>query len=196
MSGKNDKYDLLADYLKGRLSGDRKRQFERMLKEDPELSRTAEFVSELIRESDDIKWDRLKQPAHSVLERMLKDYKLSRKSTDAKQGIIFFDSKDMPLPEDVRPDIISTRRVKYRVGDDILEISLYPISPGSYQLIGQLSGLQPGDIIEIEIKGRKSTKKVKSNAFQLFRLERIESGRYNIRIYAEKEVIAKIDIEL
>jgi hypothetical protein len=102
----------------------------------------------------------------------------------------------MPLPTDVRPAIVSSRRIKYRVGDDILEISLHPVSPGSYEIIGQLSGRQPGEMLEIEIRDNKSVKKVKSNDFQLFRLERVESGRYKIKIYAEKELIAKIDIEL
>ena len=196
MSGKKDKYDLLAEYLKGRLSGDREKQFERMLRDDPELVRMAEFVSDLIRESDDIEWDRLKQPAHSVLGRMLKDYKISQKSKESKQGIVFFDSRDMPLPEDVRPAIVNSRRIKYRIADDVLEISLHPVSPGSYELIGQLSGRQPGEIVEIEIRGNNSAKKVKSNDFQLFRLERIESGNYKMKIYAEKKLIAKIDIEL
>ncbi|MBD3219091.1 MAG: hypothetical protein GF310_12520 [candidate division Zixibacteria bacterium] len=196
MPEKNDKYELLTDYLKGRLSGDDKKRFENLLGEDSELRRTADYVADLMRESDDIEWDKFKDPAHSVFRSLLKDYKSAQKKEDSKQGIIFFDSGNMPLPEGVRPATVNTRRLKYRIGADILEISLHPVSPASYELIGHLSGQKPGRILEIEFISGKSIKKVKSNKFQLFRLARIESGSYKIKISDGEEVIAKIDIEL
>jgi hypothetical protein len=196
MPEKNDKYDLLTDYLKGRLSGDEKKRFEKLLGEDAELRRTADFVADLMRESHDIEWDKFKDPAHSVFRKLLKDYKSTQKKADSKQGIIFFDSGNMPSPEGVRPATASTRRLKYRIGEDILEISLHPISPASYEFIGHLSGQEPGRILKIEFKSGKSVKKIKSNKFQLFRIPRIESGSYKIKISDGGEVIAKIDIEL
>ena len=66
----------------------------------------------------------------------------------------------MPLPEGVRPAAVSTRRLKYRIGEDILEISLHPVSPASYELIGQLSGQEPGRILDIQFKSGKSVKKI------------------------------------
>ena len=196
MPRKNDKYDLLVQYLKGALSEDRRKEFELMLEADPELQKTAGFVSDLLDESREIEWDILKSPALSTFDRLLKDYKISQKNTSQNRGIMVFDSKYMPAPEGVRPATVDTRRVKYRVGEATLEISMYPVSPGSYELIGQLSEQTPGELLEIEIKGALTTKKFKSNKFQLFRVERLPAGKYNLKIFKEKQVIAQIDIEL
>jgi hypothetical protein len=196
MPKKDDRYALLTDYLKGRLSGDKKREFEQLLDKDPELKRTAGFVADLIKEAREIQWHKFKDPAHSVFRSLLRDFKSSERDTDKKRGIVFFDSQQMPPPEGIRPATTNTRRIKYRIGDEILEISLYPVSPNSYELIGLISGRVPGDILKVEIRSGKSIKRIESNDFQLFRIERIESGRHKLKITAENEVIAKIDIEL
>lgn len=193
---KNDKYDLLVQYLKGTLSQDRRDEFERILESDPELKKTAGFVFELLDESRQVEWDKLKSPAFSTFDRLLRDFKLSEKNQDEKRGIVFYDSKYMPLPEGVRPATVDTRRVKYRIDDATLEISLYPISPGSYELIGQLSGRTTGELLEIEIKNAKTSKRITSNQFQLFRVDRLPAGKYNLKIFIDKRVIAQIEIEL
>ena len=196
MPGKDEKYDLLIKYIKGELSEDQIREFEKTLQTDPELKDTAGFLADLTAEDRQIEWDRLKTPAFSTFDQMLKDIKISRRKSEKKRGVTVFDSKLMPPPEGVRPATVDTRRIKYRIGEDVLEISLYPVSPESYELIGQLSGQEQGVRLEIEIMNSKTSKIIKSNEFQLFRVDRLAAGQYKLKIKNGKQIIAQIDIEL
>ena len=196
MPNKDEKYDLLIKYIKGELSEDQCREFEKILKADPELKDTAGFLANLTEEDRRIEWDTLKTPALSTFDRLLKDFKISRKKNEKNRGVMVFDSKLMPPPEGVRPATVDTRRIKYRVGEDLLEISLYPVSPESYELIGQLSGQEAKAVLEIEFKNPKTSKIIKSNEFQLFRVDRLATGQYKMKIKKGKQIIAQIDIEL
>jgi hypothetical protein len=194
MSRTQDKYELLFRYLKGQLDGDEKKRFEKALLSDPELARTADFLSGLLSESDAVAWDKIKDPAHRIFERLLSDHKSSK--DDSRHAVVTFDSKYLPLPDGVRPAIADTRRIKYRIAERTLEISLYPVSPGSFEMIGQLSGSAPGDILQIELRKGRSGFKVNGNSYQLFRFERVPGGKYKMIISRERKVIAKVDIEL
>jgi hypothetical protein len=194
MSRMDDKYELLVRYLKGQLDGEEKRDFEKSLAADPELARTADFLAEILSESESISWDRIQDSAHKIFERLLKDHKSSE--NDSLHAVVTFDSKYLPLPDGVRPAIADTRRIRYQVAERMLEISLYPVSPGSFEVIGQISGFDSGDILKIELQRGKTRIRVDSNGFQLFRFERVSAGKYKMTISKARKVFAKVDIEL
>lgn len=189
-------YEQLIKFLRGQLNEEDRDEVERRLAEDPALHRLISLISELQDESDAIDWDNIQSPAHALFDRLLKDVKSSRKNEEVRRGITTFDSKFLPLPEGVRPATVDTRRIKYQVGDSQLDISLYPVSPGSYELIGQLSDLEAGETLEIELRRGHTRLSARSNEFQLFLFPRVPSGIYQLHIKSAGKVIAEVDIEL
>lgn len=194
MCKKSDKYELLTRYLKGELNEEEKQEFGKNLRDDPELSRTVEFLLNFKSGSDEIAWDKIRRPAHQIFERLLSDHKSSKR--DSKRAIVTFDSKYFPLPEGIRPAIADTRRIRYQIDDHMLELSLYPVSPGSFEMIGQLSGGRAGEILGIELRKGKTRLHINSNDYQLFRFERVPSGKYMMIITKGKMAIAKVDLDL
>lgn len=194
MCKKADKYELLVCYLKGQLDKEEKQKFEKDLEHDSELAKTAEFLLEFLSESDEIAWEKIKNPAHRIFEHLLSDHKSSK--GDSRHAVVTFDSKYLPLPDGIRPAIADTRRIRYQIGDQALEVSLYPVSPGSFEMIGQLSGHTPGDILRFELRKGKTIIRVQGNTYQLFRFERLPAGKYIMIISKKRKVIAKVDLEL
>jgi hypothetical protein len=189
-------FGQLIKYLRGKLNDEDREEVERRLAEDPALHRLMLLMSDFRDESETIDWDILQSPAHALLDRLLKDVKASRKDDAKKRGITTFDSRLLPLPEGIRPATVETRRLKYQLGDSQLDISLYPISPGSYELIGQLSGLNTGEVLDIQLCRGQTKLSARSNEFQLFLFPRVPTGSYQIQIEVGGKVIGMADIEL
>ncbi len=196
MSVNEKRFRQLADYLRGSLGDEEKKALERQIADDPHLQKLIRMMSELREESASIEWDKIQQPVHGMFGRLLRDFKHAARDKNARRGIRTYDSKYLPLPEDVRPAIVNTRRVRYQIGEADLEISLYPISPGSYELIGQLTGQESGEILKVELSHGKDKQLTSSNQFQLFRFERVAVGAQTLKIKRKGRIIALVDIEL
>lgn len=190
------RFRQLAEYLRGNLGDEEKKALELKIADDPDLQKLVRMMSELREESDSIEWDKIQEPVHGMFGRLLKDFKHADRDKDARRGIRTYDSKYLPLPEGVRPATVNTRRIRYQIGEDDLEISFYPVSPGSYELIGQLSGQESGEILEVELRCGKEKQRTSSNQFQLFRFERVAIGARTLKIKLKGRIIALVDIEL
>ncbi len=187
----NDKdFAELSAYLGGEMSPGQRKDFEKRMARDRELARMAEMIENLRRSGSESEWEQMSRPAHGLLDNILKD--LGKRSK--KQAVRIFDSRNLPQPEGVRPATVETRRLKYRLDENLLEISLYPVSPSSFELIGQLGGVDKQ--LDIEINSGRKKQKTQSNQFGLFRFARLEKGDYQLKIHSGKEVIATVDIDL
>lgn len=196
MSVNEKRFRQLADYLRGSLGDEEKKALERQIADDPHLQKLVRMMSELREESDSIEWDKIQEPVHGMFGRLLEDFKNAVRDKDARRGIRTYDSKYLPLPEDVRPATVNTRRVRYQIDEADLEISFYPVSPGSYELIGQLSGQESGEILKVELIHGREKQLTSSNQFQLFRFERVAVGAHTLKIKRKGRIIAIVDIEL
>lgn len=196
MSVNEKRFRQLADYLRGNLSDEEKKALEVEIENDPDLQNLVGMMSEIRAESDSIEWEKIQQPVHGMFGRLLKDFKHAAGDKRSRRGVRTYDSKYLPLPEGVRPATVNTRRIRYQIGEDDLEISCYPASPGSYEVIGQLSGQKQGEILEIELTRGKDKQRVSSNQFQLFRFERVGLGAQTLKIKRKGRIIALVDIEL
>ncbi len=194
---KNEEHiiDLLTAYVCGTLSPKERRQVEARLKTDRETAELYELVRRLQQTGKKTDWQLTQDTAVKLSRRLFDDFQKRKKSGTAR-GITVFDSRILPLPEGVRPATVSTRRLKYAFADMNLDISLYPVTTDSYELIGRIAGLESYDDVTIMLRSGKTTLSAPLDRHGLFRFERIPTRTYTLTVKSGKRNRGMIDIEL
>jgi hypothetical protein len=191
-----DKIELLVRLARGQLSEDQRNQVEAELKDKPELAEAYELICRLYAESQELDWPRLSQGIKEISRQLYDDFLKSRTRPGKKSGVKVFDSGVLPAPDGVRPAAVDTRRIKYCFEDYSLEISLYPISPESYELIGHVIGAPEGTVITVNLKSRRAQQREHTDRFQLFRFERVAAGPYELVLAQGRRPIGMVNLEL
>jgi len=167
------------------------------MKKQPKSSKEAEATIRSLKKlrATDAEAGLLKS-AHKLLSLQLNTVKKIDRKLDKKDGIIFYDSRILPLPAGVRPAAVETARLKYQIGDRQLQISLYPVSPERYEVIGHLGRMTTGKVIDIMLKTGRKKIATQSNEFQIFRFQNVHKATYQLEIKDGNESIAKVVLEL
>lgn len=187
--------DLLTAYVCGTLSGKEKRRLEAQLKTDRKMAELCELIKQLRRAGEKTDWTRTQDTAAKLSAQLFDDYQ-KRKKSGARRGVTVFDSRILPLPEGVRPATVSTRRMKFAFADLNMELSLYPITTDSYELIGRISGLESYDNVSVVIRSGKTSFRTATDHHGLFRFERVPALIYTLAIKSGNRICGTIDIEL
>lgn len=196
MKEKADNIELLIGLVRGQLPGPEEKRIEAALKADRDLAELYSVIKELHAEAKGLNWPQIGGAVKEISSRLFEDYSKSKRRPKARYGVALFDSKLLPLPEGVRPAAVDTRRIKYRFDDYILDVSLYPVSPESYEVIGQISAPEEGSLFEVSLKSRGVRLVARTDAFQLFRFERVPATAYELSLKSGKRRIGTVDIEL
>ena len=196
MGKEREDFKQLLEYVRGQLKPEDRGRMEQKIAGDPDLQEMVSILSELRQEIYTAEWNKMQQPSHALFDRMLKDVKARNSKTGEKQCITIYDSRLLPLPDGVRRAGVGTSRIKYMIGESQLEISLYPTSPNSYEIIGQLSDRKGTKPLEIELQGGKKRLSIRANHFNLFRFPRVPAGKFKLRLKEGGSVIGQVDLEL
>lgn len=194
MANNDEEFGDIIDYVRGDLEPDRVPEVEARIQKDPILQRLAELLRAIRAEAVSGDWRSLKPAAHALLERQLRDRRRKRATTKIEHGITVFDSRLLPLPEGVRPALVDTGHIRYRIGDEILEVSVYPVSVNSFEVIGRFTGIAERKGTATLRKGKKKYS-AETNEFGLFRFPRITRGQYVLEVSCGGEVFGKVDLE-
>lgn len=195
MDRDSELFEQLIEYLRGGLDEQERARIAQMLADDPVLRQMADFLADS-RQADSGDWTKMRPATHSLLSHLLKDVKLSRGKEKGVRGVLTFDSRLLPLPEGVRHATVDTRRLRYQIGDQQLQISLYPVSTQSYELIGQISGSAMEGALKIKLAAGKTSMTAEANRFGIFRIPRVPIEKYTLRIMAGNRVIGVVELEL
>jgi len=196
MGNPEKKLNQIVDYIRGELTPEENARVERLIDEDPVLRRLVSWSADIRNENAVIDWNRIGSSAHALIDVQLKQLKISAKRAGKRRGITIFDSKLLPLPEGVRPATVDTRRVRYLTKDGRLDLSFYPVSLNSLEMIGQYSGNGGVSGMAVELRRGRIRLMSTANEFGLFRFPRIPKGIYSLRIRTAGAVIAEIDLEI
>ncbi len=180
MSRKDNIEELLLAYVAGTLDPARRDEIERLIATDEEVRRLHGVIAALHRESKES--NDLRSAAKALIARFVRDLRGSRAGRDKHRGLLTFDSGLLPLPAGIRPATIDSRRLKYTAGDHELEVSMYPGSPGTYEIIGQVSGFQTGEALEVRLERSRRVLTATSNQFQVFHFVRVPAGEYTLLV--------------
>ncbi len=180
MSKKTNIEELLQAYVEDRLEADRRAEVERLIASDDNIRDMHRLIAALHRESRES--GDLRQAARGLVQRFLRDFRHNKKDTRGRHGLLTFDSGLLPLPAGIRPATIDSRRLKYTAGDHELEVSMYPGSPGTYEIIGQISGFSTGAELDVRLEHSRRNFTATSNQFQVFHFVRIPAGEYTLLV--------------
>ncbi len=136
------------------------------------------------------------QSMSELARRLFADYIRQRQHPDAHLGVRVFDSQVMPLPEGVRPAGVDTRRLRYRLDDLTLELSLYPLTPESHEMIGQIEGVDRTGALTIRLEQGRRRRTTRADRFGLFRFERVEAGSGRLIIESDTGVVGCIYLDV
>lgn len=192
----DDEIELMLNYLKGNLDAGKRREVEKLIGTDRELGKLFSVVKRLFLEGQKVNWKQLQSSTLKLADRLFNDYQKSIKDPGANHGITMFDSMMLPLPEGVRPATIDKRRLKYRVGQMDLDISLYPISSSSYEMIGQVFNFETDEQLTVRLRSGKREYKADADQFNLFRFVRLPVAKYVMELLAGKNRIGTVELEL
>ncbi|MFZ5980584.1 MAG: hypothetical protein ACOYVF_08110 [Candidatus Zixiibacteriota bacterium] len=187
---------LLLDYLSDKLDKKARLETEKMLAEDASLRQMCSILKQLLDEADAVRWGEIGNAAHNISGSIFEDFQKSLNSRKILKGVKLFDSLVLPLPEGVRPAVVDTRRVKYKIGEFDLDLSFYPVTSDAYEIIGQLTGPVTEERIRVVLKGKGRAFSTDGDDFQVFCFPRVPVMKYRLSILLNDRKFAAVDIEL
>lgn len=195
MGNDNIEFGDIVDLVRGHLKPERRSRIEARIRADSVLQRLVELLMLLRSEAVSGDWKSLKPAVHALLDRQLRErrHKVTEKS--ATRGVTVFDSRLLPLPEGVRPALVDTGHIRYRIDAEYLELSLYPVSVNSFEIIGRFTG---GAEESFAVRLHRETKQYTSdtNEFGLFRFPRVSRGHYVLEVLRGSAVIGTVDCDV
>jgi hypothetical protein len=186
----------LIRLAQGKVTTEQQKRLEQRLASDSKLSAIYDVIRLLVRTSDNLMSAGVAAVANRLGLQVFRDFQKLREQPASRQAITVFDSKNLPLPEGVRPAAVDTRKLKYQLPQGSCEVAVYPISLESYELVGMISGHDAPVPYEIVVKSGKREKRYVTDEVSLFRIPRISSGKHEMRIYLDSELFGTITFEL
>jgi hypothetical protein len=184
----DNKHDAAVKRRLGRLERSEREAIAAQITESESLRGLIKLVAELHEQDDSGQWPALRAGAHMLLTEQLR-------SLTRMAAVKTFDSDLLPLPEGVRPAAVDTRRLKYQIDGILIELSLYPVSLDSYEVIGQVCGLDSEAEVSVVLQSVRRKFRTEANQFHLFRFERVPAGNLTLMISVGREEVAAVTIE-
>ena len=176
----NKKFEQqILDYLQGRLTPEQQDKIKQRIESDPEAVALLQIIRAM---KDEAAADKdLLTAVQRLIDHFVSDLKKQR-SDSPNHGLLTFDSGLMPLPAGIRPATLDSRRLRYAAGELELELSMYPASPETYEIIGQVTGYDKGTELDVALKSGRQSFRERSNPFQVFHFMRIPEGSYSLSV--------------
>ena len=195
MKNNEQKYELLLKFVRSELDKKESDKVKKMLDSDREFRKMYDVLKNYgaDRLKDNIA--ELMPSLRQISINMFREYHKPGREDNIERGLPIFDSRVMPIPQGVRPSVTNSRRLKYKFKGMELEVSLYPISLYSYELIGQFSGVE-GKNYQIELVGKKFRQTSQTDELCMFTFARIPSNEYQINVSKDGEVLAVVDLKV
>ncbi|MHA1974402.1 MAG: hypothetical protein ACTSW1_15495 [Candidatus Hodarchaeales archaeon] len=187
--------NLLA-YLSNELNDQERDRFEAELHDSAELRELLEITRTHLDKDFKENYPELKKPSRNLVHQIYVDLFKGVKVKYEKKGVITFDSKLLPLPSGVRPATVTTRRLRFNNEQISLELSLYPITSASYQMIGQVMCSKSDRNYNILLHSTKNKQRCVTNEFNIFQIDRVPLGKCKMQVCEELKAIMVVDLEL
>jgi len=196
MSGDQDCIKILEKYIREELPESDREKVKKLIVSDPKIAGLYNTLKTLEDEKDASGWPQIRDSALNLSTRLFDDFRKKNLKNEVDYGVTVFDSKVLPLPDGGRPAIIDARRLKYIIGRIRLELSLYPVSAASYEIVGQMSGLTDCPAVRVVLKSNKATLTAIADQFHLFRFSRVPVRKYSLLIMNENKRIGLVKLDI
>ena len=186
-----NKLEQLLAFVEDKLDETRKAALLDETASDPELAKMLELLKEMYQLKPG-NTNQLIAAAKKLSQSLYRDFVNQQKTPGTLFGVRIFDSSVLPLPEGVSPAAVDTRRLKYKIGDALVELSTYPITVDSIELIGRISELKSFDNITVSAGDQT----VRVDELGMFRFDRIEceQGRLTFTFNDGQEAVIELKL--
>ena len=196
MTMQDDKIEHLRAYLKGKLSGDEAKAVARELHSDPELARLYVVLKGLDHQAEEADSGGLGPAARKLASSLIKEFLGNIKTDGPPRGVPVFDSRLLPIPDGVRPATVDTCRLSYRIDNLEVDLSLYPVSPDRYEMIGQIIGWTGDRLASVQLRSGRQRQSATCDDYGVFRFPTIAVGRHSLAVRHHKKTLGVIQLEL
>lgn len=183
-SEKNKKPELtiLAKYARG----ERKvmKNWSKFIENDPDCRQKAGLLGLLYGMIDRLDLQQSGMATASLAADIFDSHNLGKGPGKRNRARLYYDSRLVPLPEGVRPSLVSERRLKYQTGFGELELSIVPVYPGRFEITGRFGNSKPIPLAEAVLQGRK-TSRTGIDKYGFFSFAVVNPGTYTLRFGEE-----------
>jgi hypothetical protein len=178
------------------MSPSERAEIEQELRTDNEAAETLEVLKVLDRQAEAADDGGLGQAAGRLASNLIKTF-LGNASTDGPpNGVPVFDSRLLPIPDGVRPATVDTCRLSYRLADLEVDLSLYPISPERFEVIGQVVGGSQSGPLSLQLRTGRNRQSATCDVHGVFRFPEVSVGKHALAVRHEKKTLAVIQLDL
>ena len=188
--------ELLLNYLENKLDKKARAEIEQKLAADAGLRQICSVLRQLLEDSEAVGGGESGEAVRKISDSIFDDFQKSKNNRGILRGVKLFDSQVLPLPEGVRPAVVETRRVKYRMEEYGLELSFYPVTSDAYEIIGQMTGPVADEPVRVVLKGKGCEFTADSDRFLVFRFPRVPVMKCRLYLLVKGRKLAAVDIEL
>jgi hypothetical protein len=195
MDAEDRDYEAILRFIEGSAGLEEREETERRLNSEPSMKKLMQFAIEIRSDQGKTDYGKLRGSIHLLAGKQLREMKRTR-SGIGHNAVTIYDSRLLPLPEGVRPATVDTRRLRFRSVDHELSLSAYPVSTGSYELIGQLTAGGCTEPLIAEVRVGKKRITAQANRFRVFRFPRVEVGTCKLTVKSAQRAIVVVHIDL
>ena len=191
-----DKIERLQAYLREELSPSDASEIEESLSTDRELAEMLEVLKKLNRQAEVSRLEGLESAARKLASQLVGQF-LENEATDGPlRGVPVFDSRLLPIPEGVRPATVDTCRVSYKIEDVEVVLSMYPISPERFEVIGQIVGWDDNELPALQLRTGRGRQSASCDEHGVFRFPEVTVGKHALAVRSRKKIIGIIHLDL
>lgn len=185
MSKLSERIEQLLALLRTGGGDDEQKSLEDLMESDDELREVYTLLQHLERHGEGSFWEQDDEALKSLAARMIDDFDQGRRNRKGEQGMLIYDSSLVPAPAGVRPAVQDSRELHYKFEDGDMTVSLYRISPDSFEMIGQVRGTDEISVSSLTLQAGRKVVKSKTDEFGVFRFERVP--RCQCKLIAQRE---------
>jgi len=195
MSQSDKKPDLetLVRYARG--DENIKRKWADYMNTHPETMKIAQALARMGDLIDVLDLHRLLPASKNIAGAIFDSFQAGIEQAGNMVANLYYDSREVPLPEGIRPSLNSERRLKYMAGSTDIELSIVPVFPGGFDITGRLEGGGAGFGDKINLRGRR-TYGSQMDEYGFFTFSNINPGSYRLSLSAGKDWIVIDKLEL
>lgn len=196
MATRSDTIHLLIRYLRRELSEEEQAKVASLLAGDAEVRAMLRMVEALRAFIKPGQASQLQQAAKQLADRLFRDFHQPPEDDRVPVGVTVFDSALLPIPEGVRPAQIDTRQLRYRFGEFDLVLMLYPVTPDSFEVMGQVAGDDLPTSLSMKLQSDAGETSADIDEHGLFRFDRVSVGDYRLLLLSEDTVSGIVKLSL
>jgi len=173
MSKLSDRIEQLIALIRTGTGDDERARLEDLIEGDDELREVYSLLRQLEPDGESALWEQDDKALKVMAARIIEDFDQGRRNRKGEQGVLVYDSSIVPAPAGVRPAVQDSRELHYKFEDGDMTVSLYRISPDSFEMIGQVRGTDESSVSSLTLQAGRKVVKSKTDEFGVFRFERV-----------------------